>query len=122
MLKLRNRAELDFGEIPVAHRNGRIYYLRDFATARWREALPTSYFRINGLNTINLSVVGEAHTNILEVASSVKAEMERLQASFPAELSATLTYDASEYVSGSCTKSMSARCSASPSCCCSSIL
>ena len=29
-----------------------------------------------------------------------KAEMQRLQASFPAELSATLTYDASQYVSG----------------------
>ncbi len=100
VLKLRNRAGLDFGEIPVARRNGRIYYLRDFATARWREALPTSYFRINGLNTINLSVVGEPHTNILQVASSVKAEMQRLQASFPAELSATLTYDASQYVSG----------------------
>ena len=88
VLKLRNRAGLDFGEIPVARRNGRIYYLRDFATARWREALPTSYFRINGLNTINLSVVGDPHTNILKVASSVKAEMQRLQASFPAELSA----------------------------------
>lgn len=100
VLKLRNRAGLDFGEIPVARRNGRIYYLRDFATARWREALPTSYFRINGLNTINLSVVGDPHTNILKVASSVKAEMQRLQASFPAELSATLTYDASQYVSG----------------------
>ena len=100
VLKLRNRAGLDFGDIPVAHRNGRIYYLRDFATARWREALPASYFRINGLNTINLSVVGEPHTNILQVASSVKAEMQRLQASFPAELSATLTYDASQYVSG----------------------
>lgn len=100
VLKLRNRASFDFGEIPVARRNGRIYYLRDFATARWREALPTSYFRINGLNTINLSVVGQAHTNILKVASSVKAEMARLQASFPPELSATLTYDASEYVSG----------------------
>ncbi len=60
----------------------------------------TSYFRINGLNTINLSVVGDPHTNILKVASSVKAEMQRLQAYFPAELSATLTYDASQYVSG----------------------
>lgn len=100
VLKLRNRASLDFGEIPVARRNGRLYYLRDFATARWREALPTSYFRINGLNTINLSVICEPHTNMLEVTAAVKAQMARLQASFPPELSATLTYDASEYVAG----------------------
>lgn len=100
VLKLRNRASMDFGEIPVAHRNGRLYYLRDFATARWHEALPTSYFRINGLNTINLSVICEPHTNMLEVTAAVKAQMARLQASFPPELSATLTYDASEYVAG----------------------
>lgn len=89
----------DFGEIPVAHRNGRIYYLRDFASVRWSEALPTSYFRINGLNTINLSVSCEGHTNMLRVAAAVRAEMERLQAGFPPEISATLNYDASRYVS-----------------------
>ena len=100
VLKLRNRASPDFGEIPVAHRNGRIYYLRDFASVRWSEALPTSYFRINGLNTINLSVSCEGHTNMLRVAAAVRAEMERLQAGFPPEISATLNYDASRYVSG----------------------
>lgn len=100
VLKLRNRVSPDFGEIPVAHRNGRIYYLRDFASVRWSEALPTSYFRINGLNTINLSVSCEGHTNMLRVAAAVRAEMERLQAGFPPEISATLNYDASRYVSG----------------------
>ena len=34
VLKLRNRASLNFGDIPIARRNGRIYHLRDFATAR----------------------------------------------------------------------------------------
>lgn len=100
VLKLRNRSALDFGGIPIVRRNGRLYYLRDFATARWREAPPTSYFRINGLNTINLSITCENRTNMLRVAQTVKEEMARLQESFPAELSATLTYDASEYVSG----------------------
>lgn len=100
VLKLCNRGTLDFGEIPVASRNGRIYYLRDFASVRWREALPTSYFRINGLNTITLSVTCEAHTNMLRVSSAVREEMARLQAIFPPELTASLTYDASRYVAG----------------------
>ncbi|WP_419511406.1 efflux RND transporter permease subunit [Alistipes sp.] len=100
VLKLCNRTTRDFGEIPVANRNGRIYYLRDFASVRWREALPSGYFRINGLNTINLSVTCEPHTNMLRVVAAVKEEMGRLQTAFPPELSATLTYDASEYVSG----------------------
>ena len=100
VLKLRNRASLNFGDIPIARRNGRIYHLRDFATARWCEAPPSTYFRINGLNTITLSIGCEASTNMLRVAENVKEEMQRLQATFPPGISATLTYDASEYVSG----------------------
>ena len=100
VLKLRNRASLNFGDIPIVRRNGRIYHLRDFATARWCEAPPSTYFRINGLNTITLSIGCEASTNMLRVAENVKEEMQRLQAAFPPGISATLTYDASEYVSG----------------------
>ncbi len=100
VLKLRNRASLNFGDIPIARRNGRIYHLRDFATARWCEAPPSTYFRINGLNTISLSIGCEASTNMLRVAENVKEEMQRLQAAFPPGISATLTYDAAEYVSG----------------------
>lgn len=100
VLKLRNRASGDFGDIPVARRNGRLYHLRDLATWRWREALPERYFRINGLNTVNLTVYGEPHSNILTTTAAVKEEMAQLQRSFPPGISATLTYDASEYVSG----------------------
>ncbi len=60
----------------------------------------STYFRINGLNTITLSIGCEASTNMLRVAENVKEEMQRLQAAFPPGISATLTYDASEYVSG----------------------
>lgn len=100
VLKLCSRTTGDIGDIPIARRNGRIYHLRDFATVRWREGQPDSYFRINGLNTINLSVTCEAHTNLLRVAASVREEMARLQTLFPEGMSATLNYDASEYVSG----------------------
>lgn len=100
VLKLRNRADMDFGDIPVAKRDGRLYFLRDFATVRWQEALPGSYYRINGLNTINLSVTAEAHTNMLRVAERVKQRMAELQEGFPSEISASLSYDASAYITG----------------------
>lgn len=99
VLKLQNLSTLDFDNIPIVRHNDRLYYLRDFATVRWREALPTSYFRINGLNTINLSISCDANSNMLRVADDVRQEMQRLQESFPAEISATLAYDASEYIS-----------------------
>ena len=99
VLKLRNLSSTDFDDIPITKRNGRIYYLRDFATVRWREALPSSYYRINGLNTITLSVTCETGSNILRVSEAVREEMSRLQASFPPQITASLSYDASRYIS-----------------------
>lgn len=94
-LKLQNSATLDFENIPITHREGRILYLRDFATIKWREALPSSYFRINGLNVVTLSVTAEGHTNLLRVAESVREKMAELQEQFPKEITASLSYDAS---------------------------
>ena len=68
-------------------------------TCRWREALPSSYYRINGLNTITLSVTCETGSNILRVSEAVREEMSRLQASFPPQITASLSYDASRYIS-----------------------
>lgn len=99
VLKLRNLGSLDFGAIPVANRNGRVYRLRDFASVSWRESRPTSYYRINGLNTVNIAIFSEGSTNLLRVCAAVRSEMERLQADFPPEISATLGYDASGYIS-----------------------
>ena len=98
VLKLRNVGSLDFDNIPIAKRNDRLYYFRDFARAQWREALPTSYRRINGLNTVNLSITFESHTNMLRVTEQVRERMEELIATFPAEISTELSYDSSEYI------------------------
>lgn len=98
VLKLRNVGSLDFDNIPITKRNDRLYYFRDFARAQWRESLPASYRRINGLNTVNLSITLEGHTNMLRVAESVRERMDELIATFPAEISAELSYDSSEYV------------------------
>lgn len=98
VLKLRNVGSLDFDNIPISKRNDRLYYFRDFARAQWRESLPTSYRRINGLNTVNLSITLEGHTNMLRVVESVRERMDDLIATFPAEISAELSYDSSEYI------------------------
>lgn len=98
VLKLRNVGSLDFDNIPIVKRNDRLYYFRDFARAQWRESLPTSYRRINGLNTVNLSITFEDHTNMLRVTEQVRERMEELIATFPAEISAELSYDSSEYI------------------------
>ena len=98
-LRLECRRSDDIGDIPVVNSHGRIIRLRDIAHWRYRESEPTSYFRMNGLNTVMLSVETSYGTNLLKTVSAVKGCMAELQESFPEEISASLRYDSSEYIS-----------------------
>lgn len=89
----------DFGSIPVKAHNGRIIRLGDIATWKFQESVPKSYYRVNGLNTVTLSVGVSNSDNLLVVAGAVKKEMAMLSEAFPEGISATLAYDSSEYVS-----------------------
>lgn len=89
----------DFGNIPVKNSDGRIVRLRDIADWKYRESLPESYYRVNGLNTITLSVGVASDVNLLAVVKKVRDTMRELQHGFPEEITAGIAYDASEYVS-----------------------
>ena len=89
----------DIGDMPVTNVSGRIVYLRDIASWSYRESSPTSYFRMNGLNTVMLSIDAASQTSMLETVSSVKDRMAMLQDAFPEEITASISYDASEHVS-----------------------
>lgn len=90
----------DFGSIPVKNSEGRIVHLRDVADWKYQEALPGSYYRVNGLNTITLSVGVAGDVNLLTVTEDVRETMLELQRGFPEEITASIAYDSSEYVSG----------------------
>ncbi|MGM9785412.1 MAG: efflux RND transporter permease subunit [Candidatus Cryptobacteroides sp.] len=90
----------DFGSIPIRNCNGRIVHLRDIAEWKYQESLPESYYRVNGLNTITLSVGVASDVNLLRVARNVRMSMMALQRGFPEEITAGIAYDSSEYVSG----------------------
>ena len=90
----------DFGSVPVKNSEGRIVHLRDIADWKYQESLPLSYFRVNGLNTITLSVGVAGDVNLLAVTKNVRETMLNLQSRFPEEITASIAYDSSEYVSG----------------------
>ena len=99
-LKLRNMTSSDLGSIPVKSSGGHVIWLRDLAQWRYKESQPTSYFRLNGLNTLTLSVSAPPSTNLLTVVGAVKDRMAELQENFPQEITASVSYDSSEYISG----------------------
>ena len=99
-VRLRSGGEPDFGAVPVGKSGDRLVFLRDIATWKYEEAVPERYYRINGLNTISVSVYVAADANMLSVISAVKGRMAVLQSAFPDGVTVSLGYDASEYVSG----------------------
>lgn len=86
--------------IPVCKVGNRLYRMGDFATVTYQEQTPYSYNRINGLNTINLTVYAEEEINTITVTGAVKRKMEELKESLPESYAVKLSYDASEYLSG----------------------
>ena len=88
----------DIGDMPVYKSGGRIVRLRDIATWTYKESQPSSYFRMNGLNTVMLSVDTAPEVNFLQTVRAVKAKMSALQSHFPDTVTASVSYDASEYI------------------------
>lgn len=99
-VRLAGDAADDFRAIPVKKVGGQVLYLGDLASWQYKEPLPTSYFRVNGLNTITIAVSTAESSNLLSAVSSVKDEMARLQTAMPDYLTASISYDASDYVRG----------------------
>ena len=88
----------DFAAIPITNDKGRIVYLGELATVKYRQSLPTSYSRINGLDIIHFSVSGQRNSNIVKLSSEVKAAMAELERSFPTNFAAKINYDAADYI------------------------
>lgn len=97
-VRLKMAGDTDFGSILVKRCGDRIIYLRDIATWKYEESLPRYYYRINGLNTITLSVSVAGDANLISAASAIKSKMAGMQDGFPEGITVSIGYDASEFV------------------------
>lgn len=88
----------DFSVIPVGNSNGRIVLLGELASVNYRQSLPSTYSRINGLDLINLSVSANKNVNAVKLSGEVKAAMKRLEERFPKGFSAEINYDAADHI------------------------
>lgn len=87
-----------WGDIPVGKASGRIIHLSDVAQVRLKEQSATRYYRINGLNTVNLTVSAERNVNNIKVADAVKKEMEIIKGELPAGYSIRLSQDNTTFI------------------------
>ena len=97
VVRLENGGQTsDFEHIYIKSVNNRHIYLGDVAQVSYKEQLPSSYFRINGLNTINMAVYPERGVNVLSLAQKVKRIMRECESDYPSNFSSLLRKDVSK--------------------------
>lgn len=77
---------------------GEMIALDKLVKVRHVEAAPQSYFRINGLNSIYLSVTADEGANQLKLAKAVKQCIAQLAADMPSGYELHASYDATEHI------------------------
>lgn len=98
MVRVRGVAPERLEDMPIGRVGERIMYLRDFASVTYEEVAPQSYYRINGLNTVNMYIEAEEGVNVVRVAQNVRKVVEECCKSFPHNYTMELTYDQSETI------------------------
>jgi len=90
--------KLSWDRIPVKKSGDRIIYLGDVAKARYREQPPSRYYRINGLNTINMVFYPEEKANNIKAAKRVREKIAQIRKTLPPGYSILLSYDETQYM------------------------
>lgn len=93
----RNRP-FDPSVIQVKNSDGTILYLDQLVKTSFEEEDASSFFRINGLNSIYLSVTAEDAANQLKLSNQVQQLMKEIGKSMPSGYELHLSYDAGEYI------------------------
>ena len=79
-------------------KSGSLIRLDQLIKVTRQEEAPQSYYRINGLNSIYLSIRAEETANQLQLAKKVKEEMEHIRTLLPPGLRIHTSYDATEFI------------------------
>jgi multidrug efflux pump subunit AcrB len=98
ILSYRPANDIEWNKIPIKKLGNRIVYLENIATVTYKEANVTSYYRINGLNTINMTIYAEQGVNTIDLAKTVKTKIGELKLELASNYSIKLTQDTTEYV------------------------
>ncbi|MDR0573011.1 MAG: efflux RND transporter permease subunit [Tannerella sp.] len=91
-------------DIFLADKNGRMICLDQLVKVTYREEPPTNYYRINGLNSIYLSLTATEDANQLRLSESVKEEMAQIRQLLPKGYEMHINYDATEHINNELNK------------------
>ena len=90
--------QFDPSDITVTASDGKIIHLDELVKVAHVEEDPQSYYRINGLNSIYMSITAVETANQLQLSNEVMAEMEDIRLTLPPGYEVHTSYDATEYI------------------------
>ncbi|RED94939.1 efflux RND transporter permease subunit [Marinoscillum furvescens] len=94
----RQGGTFELSQIPVKSINGRLIYLNQLADLKYEEKRADAFYRVNGLNMLNIVVYPEDGVNNLKVADQVRAHMSTMVKELPEGYGLSLVYDETEYI------------------------
>ena len=83
-------------EMPIGVVDGKNVYLGDLATYEYKDRLPGSYYRVNGLNTIYLNIHVDADVNKISLSNKLKKKISEIEKGLRQGVYLTLIYDGAE--------------------------
>ena len=90
--------KFDASNIVVINKDGKLIQLNELIRVSHQEDEPMSYYRINGLNSVYMSITAKPEANQLQLAKNIKKELTELETHFPANFEIHLSNDATEYI------------------------
>lgn len=82
--------------MPVKNIGGTVVYLGDLASYEYKDRLPNSYYRLNGLSTIYLNIYTDADVSSISLSHSLRERIDELSKRFKKGVFLSLTYNAAE--------------------------
>lgn len=85
-----------FEQMPLKSIGGKTVYLNGIASCAIRERKPSSYYRVNGMNTLYVNVYAKGGESVVRVAGGVRKALDRLGKASFFNSHASLSYDRAE--------------------------
>ncbi len=82
--------------MPVKNIGGTVVYMGDLASYEYKDRLPWSYYRLNGLSTIYLNIYVDADAPVIRLSHELRDRIDRLRQGMKKGVYLTLTFNAAE--------------------------
>ena len=93
---LNNRTALS--EVAIKNINGKIFYLGELVKIVHKEQEARTHHRINGLNTIYMSIYANDQVNQIQLSKQIRQKIETIKSTFPHGYKLQLSSDSSENI------------------------